>query len=812
MLKSSFMFRNYLTSALRNLWRHKGHSAINILGLAIGMACLILIMLYVKSELSYDRFHQHREQIYMMNLQVTIPQTGAKENSAIGPYRLADELKVDFPDFEQVVRFAPRNGEYVEVGDQTYIEQNLTFVDPEVFEMFTFPLLQGTSENALEDPYSVVLTPEVAQKYFGTANPIGQNIRIRDLDFAVTGILQEIPDQSQFQFDILVSMNCAQQAFSRIVLENWGEGYVWTFTKVPEDKGPDDYRARLAEFTSLKLEDWEDFSPVIAMHPLGDLYLDSADFPDFAPGGDRTYVMAFSFIALFILVIACINFINLATARSSLRAKEVGLRKVVGAERSQLIGQFLSESTLLAVICLLLAVLLAKSFLGQFNLLADRSITWEVFSDIPMLLGLILVTLFVGLVAGSYPALLISGFKPVSILSGKFRVGLKGTGLRKILVTFQFAASILLLIITTAVYKQLDYCRNLNLGFDKEHLVRLTGTPLTLRDQYQQFHHELLTSTNIINSAASSRVPPGSLSSTLTTKPEGVPEDQRRGMQTIWTDFDFIETMGFEIVAGRSFSRDFPADASTAFIINEAAVKELGWTNESAINKTFGSMEITDWQSGQWVERDGKVIGVVKDFHFESLKSEIVPTVYFIAPYMAWNYVVRVAPGNPTESIRFIEEKWKQFNPGEPFQYTFVDEAYDRLYANEERQGKIFAVFASLAISIACLGLIGLASFTAERRKKEVGIRKVLGASNSNVVVLLAREFTLLVLLALLIASPFAWIIMRGWLNDFAYQTEIGAGVFLLSGLASLLVAWVTVAYQTGKAALTNPVESLRSE
>ncbi len=806
------MFRNYLKSALRNLWRYKGHSAINILGLAVGMTCLILIMLYVKSELSYDRFHVNRDRIYMLNLKVTNPQTGEKINSAIGPYRLADELKVDFDDFDEIVRIAPRGGEYVEVEDKIYIEEHLAFVDPELFDVFTFPLLEGNAADALDDPYSVVVTPKIAQKYFGDRNPIGQTIRMRDLDFNITGILQEIPEQSQFQFDILVSMNCAQQAFSKVVLENWGEGYVVTFVKVPENMTAETYRERLAEFVGVKMEDWKDYSPVLAMHPLSDLYLDSADFPDFAPGGDRTYVIAFSFIALFILVIACINFINLATARSSLRAKEVGLRKVVGAERSQLIGQFLSESTLLAVICLLLAVLMTQIFLGQFNDLADRNITWNIFGDTPMLVGLILVTLFVGLVAGSYPALLISGFKPVSILSGKFKIGLKGAGLRKVLVTFQFTASILLLIITTTVYKQLDYCRNLNLGFDREHLIKLPGTPLSLRERYQQFHDELLTSTHIVNAAASSRVPPGNLSSTLTTRPEGVPEEERRGMQTVWTDFDFIETMGFEIVSGRSFSRDFPSDASSAFILNEAAVKELGWTNESAINKTFGSMELTDWQAGQWEERNGKVVGVIKDFHFESLKKEIVPTVYFVAPYMAWSYVVRIAPGDPAESLRVIQEKWEEFNPEEPFNYVFVDETYEQLYASEDRQAKIFGVFATLAISIACLGLVGLASFTAERRKKEVGIRKVLGASSSNVVILLSREFTVLVVLALIVASPFAWFIMKGWLADFAYQTNLGLGVFLLAGVITLLIAWVTVAYQTGKAAITNPVDSLRSE
>lgn len=805
------MLRNYLKSAIRNLWRYKGHSTINILGLAIGMACLILIMLYVKSELSYDKFHKHNEQLYLLNIQTTNPQTGEQAKRAIGPYRLAEELTVDFPDFEQIIRFAP-GGRTVEVDDQTYVEENLAFVDPEVFQAFTFPLIQGNPGTALVDPYSVVLTPEVATKYFGNTNAIGKTIKIGESDFAVTGILKKIPDQSQLRFDILVSMNCAKQEFSRIVLENWGEGYVWTFVKLPQGKKASDFVSRLAGFTAVKLEDWQAASPVINMHPLPDMYLDSGEFAGFAPGGDRKYVIAFSFIALFILVIACINFINLATARSSLRAKEVGLRKVAGAERSQLIGQFLSESTLLAFFCLILAIILTKISLGYFNELAARDITWHIFSDIPMLIGVLGITVFVGLAAGSYPALLISGFDPVSILSGKFRIGFKGANIRKVLVTFQFAASIFLLIITSVVYKQLEYCENLNLGFDKEQLLLLGGTSLSLREKYDQFQTELLASPNILNAAGSSRVPPGRLRSSLGTRPEGIPEDQRRGMQTVWTDYDFIETMGFDIASGRSFSRDFPSDATSAFILNEAAVKEIGWTNESAIGKTFGSSEITDWNSGQWVPRDGKVIGVLKDFHFESLKEEIVPTVYFIAPYMAWNYVIRIAPDNYAQSLGFIEEKWIKFSPEVPFEYTFVDESYSQLYTNEERHGKIFAVFASLAIFIACLGLIGLASFTAESRKKEVGIRKVLGASSSNLIILISKEFTILVILAFLVAAPFAWMTMQGWLEDFAYQVQMGIGVFLFSGLIALVIAWLTVAYQTGKAVLTNPVKAIRYE
>ncbi|MDX1410374.1 MAG: FtsX-like permease family protein, partial [Saprospiraceae bacterium] len=343
-----------------------------------------------------------------------------------------------------------------------------------------------------------------------------------------------------------------------------------------------------------------------------------------------------------------------------------------------------------------------------------------------------------------------------------------------------------LLVVTGIVYKQLNYCRNVKLGYDKDHVLVL-GTPIDLRARYDEFRSELMSHPQVINAAGSSRVPPGSLSSSLRARPEGIPEDQQEGMQTVWTDYDFIETMGFNMVAGRSFSRDFPADATSGFILNEAAVEDIGWTNETALGKTFGSSEIVDWNAGQWVPRDGQVIGVLENFHFESLKNQIVPTVYFIAPYMAWNYVIRIRPERISETIAFVEETWKQFNPDLPFEYTFVDENFAQLYQNEERQGRIFAVFSLLAIFIACLGLIGLASFTAERKKKEVGIRKVLGASSFNLVMLLSKEFTWLVLIAFGVAAPLAWYIMQNWLQDFAYQTTIGIVIFLAAGGLAIL-------------------------
>jgi putative ABC transport system permease protein len=804
------MLRNYLKTALRNLWKHKSYTLINILGLAIGVACVLLILLYVQSELSVDSFHDNKDQIYRLNIQVTNPQTGEVRERAVGPYRLADELKNDFSDFSHIIRFAPQGREMVEFDDQQFLEEQLAFVEPEVFEVFNFPLITGDPQTALDNPFSLVLSEETAERYFGSENAVGKGLVIRDQVFEVTGIMENIPNNSQFQLDIMVSMNCARQLFSRIVLENWGEGYVETYVVVPDNQEAAGFEDRLQAFVDVKLNDWSAASPKILMQPLTDIYLHSKDIAGFATGGDITYVYAFSLIALFILIIACINYMNLATARSSVRAREVGMRKVVGASRGQLISQFLSESVLLTLIALVIAVGIVYLALPAFSQLADRQISLSMVNNWAILGGLAAIAVLVGVAAGSYPALLLSGYKPVSVFSGQLQKGLKGGLLRKVLVSFQFATSIFLLIVTGIVYQQVQYCKNMDLGFDKEHLVLIPGTPIDMRGQYDQFTERLLGNPRIVSAAGSSRVPPGRLSSSIGTRPEGVPEEQRKGMQTVWTDFGFIETMGFEMAAGRSFSRDFPSDANNAFILNEAAVEDIGWTNESAVGKGFGSAEIRDWNSGQWENRDGVVVGVLKDFHFESMKEEIEPTVYFVSPYMAWNYVVRVKPDNIPQTIGFIEEVWKDFNPESPFEHTFVDENFASLYDTEERQGNIFGLFALLAIFIACLGLIGLASFTAEQKRKEIGIRKILGASSFNIVTMLSREFTWLVLFAFVVASPIAWYLMNNWLQDFAYRISIGIPVFILACVLALLIAWVTVGWQTARAANSNPVKALR--
>ncbi|MEM8906867.1 MAG: ABC transporter permease [Bacteroidota bacterium] len=806
------MIQHYIKTALRNLWKFKGYSIINILGLTIGMACVILIMLFVNTERSFDNFHTNKDRIYRLNLKTTNPRTGEVNERAVGPYRLAKELSPDFPDFSHIIRFAPQGRETVRSGDQRFNEEQLTFVDPSVFAVFDFSLLRGNPATALKDPFSMVVTEDIARKYFGNLDPIGQSLEIRERQFEITGILAEIPQNSRFQFNMMVSMESADQVFSRIVLENWGEGYCETYVMVPPNKTPTDFADRLTAFIGVKLESWKAASPQLVLQALPNIYLHSQDISSYASGGDITYVYAFSFLALFILLIACINFMNLATARSSLRAKEVGMRKVVGATRGQLIAQFLGESTFLALIALLLAISTVNFVLPAFNSLADRQIVFDLFEHQSLILTLLGITLFVGLAAGSYPALLLSSFRPISVFSGTLRQGMKGGLLRKVLVAFQFAISIFLLVVTGVIYQQLNYCKNIKLGFDKNHLVVLVGTPITLREQYDSFQAELLSDPRIVNAAASSRVPPGRLSSNLGTRPEGVPEDQRRGMQTVWTDFDMIETLGLELAAGRSFDRTYPTDAQEAFVINEAAVKALGWTNESAINKTFGSSEIKDWEVGQWENRDGRVIGVLKDFHFESLKDEIVPTVYFIAPYMAWNYVVRIQGEDIPGTIATIEQAWKKRLPEVDFNYKFVDENFSALYENEERQGKIFGLFALFAIFVACLGLLGLASFTAEQKRKEVGIRKILGATSFNILYLLSKEITWLVLIAFCVAIPLAWYLMQSWLADFAYQVTLGVSIFLFAGLTAILIAWLTVGLQTARTALSNPADALRHE
>ena len=809
------MLKNYLTIALRTLMRHKGYSLINILGLSIGMTCCVLMLLLVQDELSYDKHHQNANRIYRITMQTQNPQTGEINQRLLGPYLLAEALKTDMPELP-VVRFS-RSNATLQYGEKRFTENRAFLAEANVFDMFTFPLIKGDAKTALQEPFSVVITQETAQKYFGNEEPIGKVLTLNnEHELTVTGIFEDRPENMHFQFDIFGSMNAAPRLFNRLRLENWGEGSVYTYVMLPPNTTPKSLEAPLLTFAKKHFgeETVEEYNAKLHLMPLTDIHLHSQERSEIEPNGNIVYVYAFSAIAFFVLLIACINFMNLATARSTNRAREVGMRKVVGAFRFQLIRQFLSESILLATFAMLLAIALVELTLPWFNGFVEKDLSVNYVNNLTVLLGLFGITLFAGVVAGSYPALFLSHFQPVTVLKGAFKNTGKGVTFRKVLVAFQFAISIFLLIVTGVIYDQLKYAQQIKLGYDTEQIVTLPGIPGDNREDFESIKQSWMTHSGIQNIALTSRTPSGRLSSSIGTHPEGIPEDQRPSMQTVWIGYDFFETLNMTFVAGRSFSTKHTTDATSAFIINEAACRELGWTPEEAIGKGFGSAYIDDWNNGQWKRKKGQVIGVVKDVYYESLKEPVKPMVFFIQPYMAWGTIASIQTQNISETLDFIKQKYLELDPDRYFEfnYTFLNERFDRLYRTEEKQAHIFGIFAMLAILVGCLGLLGLAAFTAEQRTKEIGIRKVLGASVGGVVTLLSKDFIKLILIANIIAWPAAYWAMSQWLQEFVYRTHLSITTFLLGSLLTLAIALITVSYQSIKASLTNPIDALRYE
>jgi putative ABC transport system permease protein len=809
------MLKNYLTIALRTLMRHKGYSFINVFGLAIGITCCVLMLLLVQDELSYDTHHKNANQIYRFTMQTQNPETGELRQRLLGPYRLAEALNTDMPNLI-VVRFNHRN-ETLRYGEKRFTENRFFLAEPNVFDVFTFPLVKGDATTALKDPFSVVITQEIARKYFESEDPMGKTFDLGDeRTLTVTGVLEDRPENMHFKFDFLGSMNAAPTFFNRLQLENWGEGSVYTYTMLPPNVTPESLDAPFLTFAKKHFgeEVVEKFNAKLKLMPLTDIHLHSNERSEIEDNGDITYVYAFSAIAFFVLLIACINFMNLSTARSANRAREVGMRKVVGAFRFQLIRQFLSESILISILAMLLSIALVELTLPWFNAFVEKELSVNYLSNPTVVLGLLGITLFVGVVAGSYPALFLSHFQPIAVLKGTFKNTGKGVAFRKILVAFQFAISIFLLIVTGVIYDQLTYAQQIKLGYDTEQVVTLPGIPGDNRIDFESIKQAWMTHPGIQNIALTSRTPSGRLSSRLKTSPEGIPEDQRPSMQTVWIGYDFFETLGMTFTTGRSFSTERTTDASSAFVINETACRELGWTPEEAIGKGFGSSYIDDWNNGQWKPKKGQVIGVVKDVYYESLKEPVKPMVFFIQPYMAWGTIARIQTKNIPETLKFIKQKYLELDPDRYFEfdYAFLNERFETLYRTEEKQAHIFGIFALLAILVGCLGLLGLAAFTAEQRTKEIGIRKVLGASIGGVVTLLSKDFIKLILIANIIAWPAAYWTMDRWLQEFVYRTNLSITTFLLGSLLALAIALITVSYQSIKASLTNPIDALRYE
>ncbi len=806
------MFKNYLKIALRNLLKHKSYSLINVVGLAVGMASCILILLYVQDELSYDRHHEKAEQIY----RVTREWFNSDGSSSLHLGHVAPPigplLKNDFPDLLQVIRLNETGNTLLRHGDKVFQEERFFFADPQIFELFTLPLLKGDPKTALVDPNGVVITPAMATKYFGTVEPLGKVLNIdNQADLKVTGVMQELPTASHFHCDFIGSMKLLEQVYGENEFKNWGSNNYATYLLFPENYPTANFTKAIPAFIGRHHPDGEEAIPktTLRLQRLTDIHLHSHLDSEIEANGNIVYVYIFSAIAFFLLLIACINFMNLATARSANRAREVGLRKVVGAERAQLVKQFLGEAIVLAFIALLLALVLVEIALPKFNAFAGKQLAIGAQSALSLLLGLIGITLFVGLVAGSYPAFFLSRFQAVKVLKGE-KIGSTKSRFRSALVTFQFAVSIILIIGMSVVYNQLEYCRAKNLGLNKEHIIVLpidSGNEIARR--YPDMRNQLLQHPNVSGVAASKRVPSGRLLDSsggkLVDGEKSTPLEFR--IANVRVDHAFIPTYGMHMAAGRNFSTEFPTDSTQAFILNETAVKKIGWPSaEAAIDKPF-----------EYGNRRGRIIGVVQDFNYESLHQPITPIVMFIAPQSFNSIAVKIRPERAQDlpaTLEFLKQKWQEYRPNYPFTYAFLDERYEQLYQSEHRLGEIFGTFSALAVFIACLGLFGLASYTAEQRTKEIGIRKVLGASVSNLVLLLSKEFTRLVLFATLVAWPISYYAMHRWLQEFAYRIELNQQTvaFLAAAVLAFVIALATVSFQDIKAALSNPIKALRYE
>ena len=801
------MFKNYLIIAWRNIKKNKAYSALNILGLAVGLAVFILIMLFVRTELSYDRYHANARNIY----RVVQEQPGnvylGSNVFAVTPAPLAAAMVRDLPEVLKATRIDTWSDVLVSVGEKNFLEKIVHWTDPQTFEIFSFPLVRGDRASALKDPSSVLLSERAARRLFGETDPVDRTVVLQAFDmkaeFKVAGVFRDIPANSHFVMDVVAPFETMGKV-EKNDLTRWGNNSYYTYILLKDGADQKALEAKLVPFiTKYEAERVRKRNGRLAryfLQALTRIHLHSRTNFELAPIGDARFVFLFASIAVLVLVIACINYMNLATARSLKRAKEVGLRKVVGAGKAQLVRQFLGDAMVLTFMALVLAVGLVLAALPAFRTFVERDIAFNPFRDLALMPGLVLLAAVVGVVAGSYPALFVSAFRPVSAIKGTGASRARGRGLRNALIVFQFAASIALIICTVGVRGQLRYIRNTDMGFERDQIVVLSPRG-GVRPNLEPFKTELRRNPAVLSVASSSCLPNNVTSSTNANWP-GRPEELRIPIYVIEADYDFAELYGLKLARGRNFSRDFPSDAGGAFLINEAAQKAIGW--DDPVGREFGG----PGRNGA----NGKIVGVLKDFHMHSLRLSIMPLYISLDPTRANRVSVKIRGGDIPATLDSIRENWKRFEPAYPFEYTFFDEVFDRAYRVEQRLGTMFSAFAGLAVLIACLGLLGLASFTAEQKTKEIGIRKVLGASSTSVIVLLSREFMKWVVAANVIAWPVGYFAMRSWLQNFAYRTSLTMPMFLGAALAAFAIAAAVISLQTYRAAAANPAESMRYE
>jgi putative ABC transport system permease protein len=791
------MIRNHLKTALRNLWKNKGFSAINIIGLAIGLATCLLILIYVMDELSYDRYNKNADRIYRLDTEMKF---GGEHFMhlmlATGPAPAGPAMLRDYPEVEKEVRLQKNGGFLVRKGSQNIPEDAVLYADSTIFDVFTLPLIDGDPHTALVDAHTIVLSATMARKYFDAVDIVGKTLLINDgISYKVTGVMRDMPTQSHIHADFLVSLSESKDAKRP---DQWLGNNYNTYILLRQGVDGHQFEGKLHQFYKSGNKYAYTLTPLTAIH------LHSNKMAEIGPNGNPQYVYIFSIIAIFILLIACVNFMNLSTARSANRAKEVGIRKILGSLRGSLIQQFMVESVMVSFIAMLLALGIAWLLLPVFDQLAAKEMSIGLFSRPLLAPGLLCLVLVVGLLAGSYPAFFLSAFQPIAVLKGNVSRGFKTGWLRNSLVVFQFFISIFLIVGTGVVYRQLGYIRSRSLGFNREQVLVIQNTG-ALGDRITAYKDNLANLPGVEGLTVTGYLPTSGDrdDDALFLSPD---LDIKKGlsMQEWPIDEHYISVLGMNVVDGRNFSKDYPTD-STGMIINEAVVRLAGLTHP--IGTKFYTLD--DIKTKKLVTYH--VVGVVKDFNFNSLREVVSPLAFFLRRDNN-RIALRVSTDHMERLVSQVEDNWRKLAPGQPFSYSFMDDDFNSLYRSEQRMGGISLSFSLLAIFIACLGLFGLAAYAAEQRRREIGIRKVLGASVSGIIGLLSRDFLLLVLIAALIAFPLSWWAMHRWLEDYAYRISIGWEVFALAGILAVGIALLSVGLQALRSALANPVNSLRAE
>jgi putative ABC transport system permease protein len=789
------MFKNLIKTAFRHILKHPGYSILNILGLTLGISSALFLIIYVSDEISYDRYHEKADRIYRVSSKITEPDDQFTWNVAQIPF--GPQVVKDYPEVQSFVRFIPMGRSLYKYEDKEFNEENFFYVDSTLFDIFTYKVLKGEVKTALLEPKKIILTEKIATKYFGASDPIGKTLTSGTNVYEVTGVIEDVPTNSHFRFDAISARNNLPKQ-----LGNWGNFGIFTYLLFPEDfdvkafelkmQGMyDAYMKTIFEAMKIKIE--YILEPITKIH----LYSTNAGEPE--PTGSITYVYIFAIVALFLVLIAGMNYMNLATARSARRAREVGLRKVVGSRRGPLIAQFLSESTVFTIISLILSIIVLIALLPKFNTLAGKSFDLQIIYSPVVILTLIGVILVVGLLGGSYPAFFLSRFSPVTVLKGEITQGTAGSLFRKILVVFQFAISVIMIICTLVVFRQLNYLKTKDQGFDQKDVINLTlNGRMVLKYPVLK---QVLTDFPEIKYVTSTNTAVGEGSGKVIFNVETDQGMVQKGVNFAVVDHDFVDALGITILDGRDFQEDMPSDTLTGAVVNETFAKRMNWTDP--IGK---KVELGDANTLR-----ARVIGVMKDYHQTGMYNEIES---LLLVYRARNnqVYIKLSGNNNQATLSFIESKWKEIYPDQPFTYTYLSERFNRQFEADEKRGLIFTIFTILAILIACLGLFGLASYMVEQRTKEIGIRKVFGANESIILRLIAKDFLILVTVGIVIAIPVAWYLMSDWLQNYVYRTNIGVPLIIIASLLTIAITFITISYKAYQAAVMNPATSLKTE